>query len=69
MKYYKGYGLLNNVDYLRLRREDLCYNIINRGTAWYNSLTQSQYDELIKWYNEWLNVTDTLIEPTTPAWL
>jgi hypothetical protein len=32
-------------------------------------LTDTQKQELQVWYQAWLNVTDTLIEPVKPAWL
>lgn len=54
---------------LRLKREIECFPIINRGKLWYDKLTNSQLEELDKWYNDWLNVTETLIEPSKPAWL
>jgi len=60
------------VDYVsiyRKRRDRECFPIINRGNAWYNSLTQTQKDEIQVWYQEWLNITETLVEPIKPSWL
>ena len=54
---------------LRETRSQKCFNIINRGQLWYNRLTESQKQELQEWYEAWLNVTDTLVEPETPEWL
>lgn len=54
---------------LRNIREVECFSIINRGLLWYETLTYSQKQELNEWYRDWLNVTETLIEPTKPEWL
>lgn len=59
-------NILNN---LRLKRENECFPVINRGELWYQTLTESQKTELKKWYNDWLNVTDTKIVPQKPQWL
>ena len=53
----------------RERRELECFSIINRGKLWYDKLTTEQLVELNNWYNLWLNITETLIEPTKPSWL
>ena len=57
---------LNN---LRARRERECFSIINRGQLWYNNLTAEQKLEVEKWYEQWLNVTDTKFIPDRPEWL
>lgn len=71
------------LDILRARRESECFQIINRGVLWYNTLTEEQRLELDKWYKEWLDITDTyrteyeknpnldieIIIPITPSWL
>lgn len=71
------------LDILRSRRESECFQIINRGVLWYNTLTEEQRLELDKWYKEWLDITDTYrteyeknpnldietIIPITPSWL
>lgn len=46
-----------------------CFPIINRGKLWYDNLTQEQLEELNKWYQDWLNVTATLIKPIKPSWI
>lgn len=58
-----------NLPYLRTRRENECFSIINRGQLWYNNLTSSQKNELSLWYENWLNVTETLEIPHKPEWL
>lgn len=64
-------SVLNEYDKIELRtkREIECFPIINRGKLWYDKLTEFQLGELNKWYQEWLNVTDTLIKPIKPSWL
>ena len=54
---------------LREMREKECFKIINRGILWYNTLTEDQVAELGQWYQAWLDVTDTLVVPTTPEWI
>lgn len=57
-------------DILRDRRYRECFSILdNRCALWYNKLSSEQYNELEKWYNDWLKVTDTKIIPTKPDWL
>lgn len=55
--------------YIRDRRAKYCFPIINRGKLWYDKLTDEQLTELDKWYNEWLDATETLIIPKKPDWL
>lgn len=57
------------VGFLKKRREEECFSVINRGKMWYDQLTEEQYLELRQWYFDWLNVTETRIIPTKPAWL
>lgn len=57
------------VNGLRHRREKECFNVINRSSLWYGTLTDEQKSELQSWYQEWLDVTDTLVVPTKPEWL
>lgn len=59
----------NEKEYYRILRESHCFPIINRGQLWYESLTSSQKEELSKWYQDWLNVTETMVAPTKPEWL
>lgn len=62
-------GKIDKIDMYRFIRSQVCFPIINRGQLWYDNLTNAQKEELAKWYNDWLNVTETLIEPKTPEWL
>ena len=57
------------LDNYRKRRETECFSVVNRGTLWYEELTQKQKSELKKWYKEWLKVTETKVVPEKPAWL
>ena len=57
------------LDHLRSRREEECFSFVNRGPLWYDTLTLEQYAEFQKWYQEWLNVTETKIIPNKPEWL
>ena len=59
----------NRIENLRIRRENECFSVINRGVLWYNTLTETQRLELDVWYKAWLNVTDTFIVPEKPSWL
>ena len=72
-KYTGKYFILESLytdDCLKDRRERECFRIIdNRSTMWYNHLTDEQKQELDKWYQAWLNVTETKIIPTKPEWL
>lgn len=54
---------------LRAKRESVCFKILDRSKFWYDSLTADETKELKEWYSEWLNVTETLVEPETPKWL
>lgn len=54
---------------LRNRRKTECFEYINRGSLWYNRLNKNQKEELEKWYDDWLNVTDTLNVPEKPQWI
>lgn len=54
---------------LRHRREVECFPIINRGQLWYVKINEDQKEELKKWYDCWLNVTETLEIPEKPSWL
>lgn len=56
-------------DDLRRRREDECFSYINRGSLWYDTLTEEQRTEFQAWYTAWLNVTETLTVPSKPVWL
>lgn len=54
---------------LRFIRSKECFKIVNRGQAWYNTLTEEQKNELQVWYQAWLDVTDKKVIPTTPSWI
>lgn len=62
-------GKIDKINMYRFIRSQACFPVINRGQLWYNNLTDEQKEELSKWYNEWLNVTTTLVMPETPDWL
>ena len=55
--------------YLRSQREKACFPYVNRGSLWYNKLTDVQREELDAWYQAWLDVTETKVVPTAPEWL
>lgn len=57
------------LNYLRSQREAECFEIINRGKLWYDTLTETQVKELTAWYKAWLDVTETKEIPTKPSWL
>ena len=61
--------LLSDIEHLRNVRKDVCFQVINRGTLWYEGLSEIQLKELKQWYQEWLNVTNTKIIPRTPNWI
>ena len=54
---------------LRELREKKCFAIINRGSLWYETLTEEQVAELRAWYAAWLDVTATFKIPKEPKWL
>ena len=57
------------LDNLRILRQEECFPIINRGQLWYNTLTTEQLQELDTWYHAWLDVTITKQIPQKPEWL
>jgi hypothetical protein len=57
------------INELKDKREIECFSVINRGILWYNKLDSEKIEQLEKWYNDWLNITETLIVPTKPDWL
>lgn len=63
------YDAISQISELRIRREEECFPIINRGQLWYNTLTTEQVQELNQWYMAWLDITETKIIPTKPSWL
>lgn len=56
-------------DNIRIFRKELCFDIVNRGQVWYNTLTENQKQELQIWYQSWLDAPETLIIPNKPSWL
>ena len=54
---------------LRSHREKVCFPYVNRGYLWYSKLTEEQKEELELWYQAWLDVTETRVEPDMPRWL
>jgi hypothetical protein len=62
-------NLENQKETFRFRREKECFSYINRGPLWYDKLSGDQKVELQLWYDDWLDVTDTLIIPIKPEWL
>lgn len=54
---------------LRQQREAECFSVINRGSFWYETLTDKQKEELKVWYQAWLDVTDTLVVPEKPDFI
>ena len=57
------------IESLREKRAEICFPVINRGKLWYERLTNEQIAELKVWYQQWLDVTKTLIIPKEPKWL
>lgn len=54
---------------IRERRRKECFPIINRGSPWYERLSEEQRAELNTWYQAWLDATETGAIPKTPEWL
>ena len=54
---------------LRSQREKECFDVVNRGVLWYDTLTQEEKSELKTWYKDWLDVTETLKVPKKPKFL
>ena len=61
--------LENRKNEIRKKREEECFPIINRGTIWYDKLTDEQKIELSNWYDAWLNAPETLKVPEILTWL
>lgn len=61
--------LSKETEILRYRRVTECFSYVDRGALWYNRLTVEQKDELEKWYQAWLDVTETKEVPERPNWL
>lgn len=54
---------------IRVRREEECFRIINRGQLWYANLKEEQKSELAAWYQAWLDAPQTGVVPTKPSWI
>lgn len=63
------YSKRHELEELRAKRAVECFEIINRGQLWYDNLSDKQKEELKVWYKDWLDVTETLVEPQKPEWL
>ena len=59
----------NELREIRIQREIECFPYINRGTLWYELLTEEQKTELKEWYQKWLDAPATKEIPTKPTWL
>lgn len=57
------------VEDIRRRREEECFSVINRGTLWYQRLTDAQKEELESWYDQWLDAPETNVIPEKPVWI
>lgn len=68
-EYKAQYEQEQKVADLRYKRTEICFPVINRGEAWYRTLSDKQKEELQDWYQKWLDATETLIEPEPPEWL
>jgi len=56
-------------DRLRIKRKEECFEIINRGKLWYDTLSEEQIAELRNWYKSWLDITQSKTEPKKPEFL
>ena len=63
------YNEERELESLRIRREQECFSVINRGQLWYSILTEEQLAELQTWYKAWLDVTETKVIPEKPSWI
>lgn len=57
------------LEYLRLKRNEECFSVVNRGTVWYDTLSQEQLENLKNWYTDWLNITETKVVPVMPDFI
>ncbi|MBQ8792653.1 MAG: hypothetical protein IJZ62_03470 [Clostridia bacterium] len=60
---------VDKAELFRALRHDECFEIVNRGKVWYDTLSQAQLDELNTWYQAWLDAPATLVMPKTPNWI
>ena len=59
-----------DADIIRQRRQSECFNVIDiKSQLWWNHLAEEKKQELNKWYEAWLNATETKVIPVKPEWL
>jgi hypothetical protein len=68
---YAEYQKFTEQQTLRAKRDTECFSYINRGKLWYDVTidTEIKKEEFQKWYQNWLNVTETFEIPDKPEWL
>ncbi len=54
---------------IRQRRSVECFSVINRGMLWYEKLSAEQKEELLAWYEAWLDAPATKICPERLEWV
>lgn len=62
------YAYTNVEDYLRARRQDECFVVVDRP-LWLDSLEPEKLEEIKAWRVLWLDVTNSLEIPAKPEWL
>ena len=69
-RYNKAQNLIKS-NTLRAKRDMECFSYINRGKLWYDITidTEIKKEEFQKWYQNWLDVTETFEIPEKPEWL
>ena len=63
----KIYHPYTTEEQMRVDRAKVCFPVINRGYAWYRLLSNEQFNELTKWYKDWLDAPETGVAPETPT--
>ena len=58
-----------NKDEIRFERQRVCFPVVNRGQFWYDTLTQSEKNEIREWYQKWLDAPETGVVPEKLSWL
>lgn len=56
-------------DEIRFERSRVCFPVVNRGQLWYDTLTESEKNEIKEWYQKWLDAPETGVVPEMPKWL
>ena len=56
-------------DEIRFERSRVCFPVVNRGQLWYDTLTESEKNEIREWYQKWLDAPETGVVPEMPKWL